>query len=305
MRDKVIKTVIVLSAITVFFVVFARLIGRSETVADYAKTHGQSIKSDEYIGPTVEVVDETPNASVKVTDTVKGAASDEMAIITDEVKPTEAIRPTESTQEGIQNADESAEAFYIEEIPEELKEYMRGKSYASNIDETIVNFDMLRHVVILYNDFDGNSVKGELVCSELIAQDLLEIFEELYNSGYQFEEVALIDKYDADDDASMEANNTSCFNYRLVDRSTKLSYHAYGLAIDINPFYNPYVEYKTEGEDYICPTQSVYYAYRDNEFPYKIDKDDLCYKLFKEHGFTWGGNWNSCKDYQHFEKRLR
>ena len=74
----------------------------------------------------------------------------------------------------------------------------------------------------------------------------------------------------------------------------------------VNPFYNPYVEYgKGEGgSDYICPTQSAPYAYRDNEFAYKIDKNDLCYKLFKEHGFIWGGDWNSCKDYQHFEKRL-
>ena len=216
--------------------------------------------------------------------------------------------PEEPEKEELTKTDNEAvsDSFYIEPISEELKEKMRGKSYASDIDETIVNFDMLRHVVIKYNDFDGNIADGELVCNELIAQDLLEIFKELYENGYMLEEVSLIDKYDADDDTSMEANNTSCFNYRLVDRSTKLSYHAYGLAIDVNPLYNPYVEYgKGEGgSDYICPTQSVPYAYRDKEFPYKIDENDLCYKLFKQHGFIWGGDWNSCKDYQHFEKRL-
>ena len=33
-----------------------------------------------------------------------------------------------------------------------------------------------------------------------------------------------------------------------------------------------------------------------------IKKGDLCYNLFIEHGFTWGGEWKSLKDYQHFQK---
>jgi len=221
------------------------------------------------------------------------------------------MSPTPTVEDVSENDEEpelteavNEEDFYIEPISDELKEIMIGKSYADDIDESKINFNNLRHLVIRYNDFNGNTARGELVCNELIAEDLLDIFKKLYEAGYELEEVALIDKYDADDDKSMEANNTSCFNYRLVDRTTKLSYHAYGLAIDINPLYNPYVEYKSDGNDYICPTQSVPYAYRDKEFPYKIDENDLAYKLFKEHGFTWGGDWNSCKDYQHFEKRL-
>ena len=105
-----------------------------------------------------------------------------------------------------------------------------------------------------------------------------------------------------DDTASMEDNNTSCFNYRVVDGTTKLSKHAYGLAIDINPFYNPYVVPQSDGSTYISPKGSEAYTDRSADFPYKIDENDLCYRLFKEHGFTWGGNWNSCKDYQHFQK---
>jgi len=195
--------------------------------------------------------------------------------------------------------------FYIEEISQDLLNSMKGRSYAADIDESIVNATMLRHVVIKYVDFNGETQTGELVCNEKIAVDMLEIFEELYKAGYQLEKVKLIDEYNADDDASMEDNNTSCFNYRVVDRTDKLSYHAYGLAIDVNPFYNPYVIYHTDKEDYICPTQSAPYAYRDKEFAYKIDENDLACKLFKEHGFIWGGDWNSCKDYQHFEKRVR
>ncbi len=101
----------------------------------------------------------------------------------------------------------------------------------------------------------------------------------------------------------MEDNNTSCFNYRVVDGTTNLSKHALGCAIDINPVYNPYVGFNKggSGETYISPKGSEVYADRSQNFPYKIDENDLCYKLFIKHGFTWGGNWNSCKDYQHFQ----
>ena len=37
----------------------------------------------------------------------------------------------------------------------------------------------------------------------------------------------------------------------------------------------------------------------------KIKKGDLCYQLFIEHGFSWGGNWRTTKDYQHFEKDVK
>lgn len=77
-------------------------------------------------------------------------------------------------------------------------------------------------------------------------------------------------------------NNTSCFNYRIVDGTDHLSKHALGCAIDINPFYNPYVVFgKGENnETYISPAGSEIYADRSG-FPYKIDENDLCYRLLK------------------------
>ena len=291
MNKNLIKYLAIIAFIILGCVAISRSLSTAETVADVAARSETTDVSENVKSPNPSELEEDD----KILTTPSPAPV-----------PTETPEVEENTELTEVDNVEETEAFYIEPISEDLKEYMRGKSYADDIDESKVNFDMLRHVVIRYNDFNGDTQIGELVCNELIAQDLLEIFEELYNSGYMLEEVSLIDKYDADDDASMEANNTSCFNYRLVDRSTKLSYHAYGLAIDVNPLYNPYVEYgKGEGgTDYICPTQSVPYAYRDEDFPYKIDENDLCYKLFKEHGFIWGGDWNSCKDYQHFERRL-
>lgn len=196
-----------------------------------------------------------------------------------------------------------AEGFFYEPITQKMEERIVGISYPEEGSDE-VTLDELRYLNVLYNDFEGAVQTGELICHKYIAWDLLEIFEELYRSGYQFEEISLIDAYDGDDTLSMEHNNTSCFNYRVVDGTDHLSKHAYGLAIDINPFYNPYVVYNKDGsgETYISPKGSEVYADRTKDFPYKIDENDLCYKLFTEHGFTWGGNWNSSKDYQHFEK---
>lgn len=172
------------------------------------------------------------------------------------------------------------------------------------MDSLSVSYNDLRYMNVLYYDFNGEVKTGELICNQLIAQDLIEIFYELYQNEYQIESIRLIDEYNGDDTLSMEHNNTSCFNYRVVDGTDSLSKHALGCAIDINPFYNPYIVFdKTgSGNDYISPSGSEIYADRSQNFPYKIDENDLCYKLFKARGFTWGGDWNSCKDYQHFQK---
>ena len=213
--------------------------------------------------------------------------------------------------------------FYYQPLSEDIIARITGISYpiheelaadaavpAINImadqDTPAVSYDDLRYVRVLYIDFDHKEQEGELICNKAIAQDMVEIFYELYLNEYQLERICLIDDYNGDDTLSMADNNTSCFNYRVVDGTDSLSKHAYGLAIDINPFYNPYVVFgrNPDGSNYISPPGSETYADRSKDFPYKIDENDLCYKLFKAHGFTWGGDWNSCKDYQHFQKTL-
>ena len=206
-----------------------------------------------------------------------------------------------------------SEGFYYEPLSEKLQRYITGVSYpaavdnSSNITESLlksveISYDDLRYVHIRHYNFEGNPADGELICNKAIAQDLTEIFYELYCNEYQLEKVLLIDEYDGDDTASMEDNNTSCFNYRPVEGTSTLSKHALGFAIDINPYYNPYVTYNKDGSERVSPESAAVYADRSASFPYKIDENDLCYQLFKQHGFTWGGHWNSCKDYQHFQK---
>ena len=96
---------------------------------------------------------------------------------------------------------------------------------------------------IPHYDKDGNPTTGILECNKSIAKDLEEIFAELYKAKYRIERMRPTNEYDGDDDKSMAANNTSCYNYRVMTGSKKrLSKHALGLAIDINPLYNPYVK---------------------------------------------------------------
>ena len=189
-------------------------------------------------------------------------------------------------------------AFTKSEITDDVKKRITGLSYKA---DCTVPYDDLRYLVVTYVDFSGTDRTGEIICNKAIADDLLDIFKNLYNARYQIDKIRLIDEYGADDDLSCLDDNTSCFNFRTVEGSSSLSKHALGLAIDINPFYNPYVTYPN-GKIRITPPGSEIYADRSASFPHKIDKNDLAYKEFTSHGFTWGGNWKTLKDYQHFQK---
>ncbi len=195
-----------------------------------------------------------------------------------------------------------AEGFYHEPLSDGLAEYITGVSYPEDLEDPAIFTHNLSYVHVFYIDFEGNPAEGELICNQKIAQDLVEIFHELYLAEYRIEKIRLIDEYNGNDDQSMEDNNTSCFNYRVVSGSSNLSRHAYGLAVDVNPLYNPYITYNRDHSINVAPAAGEEYADRSKAFPYKIDENDLCCRLFKEHGFTWGGDWNSCKDYQHFQK---
>ena len=141
-----------------------------------------------------------------------------------------------------------------------------------------------------------------MVCAAAISDDLLEIFKALDEAGYPIEKMRLVDYYDGDDEASMRDNNTSCFNQRSITAGGRVSKHSYGLAVDINPKYNPYN--KVRGKVLLRPEGSEEYLDRKVATPYMIRKGDLCYRLFKKHGFYWGGEWLWSKDYQHFERAL-
>lgn len=191
--------------------------------------------------------------------------------------------------------------FSIEMIPDEIFENMQGKSFQEN--EWITRNE-LRYLRVFHYGFDGKVHQGELIVNEQIAEEILEIMKELFAHQYPIEKMRLIDEYDADDNRSMEDNNSSAFNYRLIAGTNRLSRHSLGLAIDINPKYNPYIRPDGMGGMLTEQEGSEVYADRSQEFPYKIDEKDLCYRLFKDKDYVWGGDWTTVKDYQHFQKNF-
>lgn len=182
-------------------------------------------------------------------------------------------------------------------IDNQLFQRIRGKSYKDNC---FVSLDDLRYVTVLHYGFDGQIYKGELIVNKIIAEKITCIFHELYDAEYPIEKICLVDEYDADDNASMADNNSSSFNYRTIDGMTKLSNHSLGLAIDINPLYNPYVR-TLNGAYSVLPREGKPYVDRTQNCPYIIQKGDICYNTFLKYGFSWGGEWVDSKDYQHFE----
>lgn len=248
-----------------------------------------------------EVNTETENASEKVVQESELVADRDSEEVPQETQ--EKVTDTVGTESDRKSDTETPEAsyaddFYISEIPDDIFAKMQGKSYKE--DCTVPRED-LRYVHVRHMGFDGEAKDGELVVNKAIADDVLAIFEELYKADYPIEKVRLVDEYDADDEASMSDNNSSAFNFRFISHTTRISKHGLGMAVDINTRYNPYVK-TVDGKLSIEPANGADYVDRRKDFPHKIDHEDLCYKLFKEHGFTWGGDWTHSKDYQHFER---
>lgn len=188
--------------------------------------------------------------------------------------------------------------FAATPIPDDVWARMQGKSYAAGCP---IPRTELRYVRLLHVDAEGNTRLGEMICNKAIAKKVVCIFRKLYENKYPIECVRLIDDFDANDEKSMTANNTSCFCYRPVNGTTKLSNHAKGLAVDINPLYNPCVRTKN-GKQTVEPAAGEPYADRNKDFTYKLKRGDLAHSLFMKAGFMWGGDWQSLKDWQHFEK---
>lgn len=194
------------------------------------------------------------------------------------------------------NLYEYKKGFTSEDLPQSIIKKIKGKSYPQKCDYPM---DNLAYLKVKYYGFDKKVKTGELIVNKSIALSTLKVFYELYKAKYQIEKIKLIDEYDANDDLSMADNNSSAFNYRFIDGTTTVSDHSYGLAIDINPLYNPYVR-SNFGDRNILPTNGAKYADRNKRFAHKIKKGDVCYNAFTKNGFKWGGEWDDPVDYQHF-----
>lgn len=197
-------------------------------------------------------------------------------------------KPTSSISSG------TYKACYYNPIPLDITQKMIGKSYKEPCPIPITD---LAYVQVTHYDMSGKICSGELVVHKKIADVVMEIFQDIHAAEFPIEKMRLIDEYDANDDRSMEDNNSSAFCFRsITNRPGVVSNHGLGIAIDINTRLNPYVK-----GDSIAPSNAQKYVDRSLNEPGMIHPEDAVVIAFKKRGFTWGGDWKSLKDYQHFE----
>ncbi len=159
----------------------------------------------------------------------------------------------------------------------------------------------LRRLDLVHWDGEGNAVNGVLVVHADHADDVVTAFAALFEAGFPIHSMRPITDFDADDDASMRANNTSAFNCReIAGRPGVWSQHAYGGAVDINPLVNPWVRGSR-----VDPPEGAAYVERDPAVDGLIVAGDAVTRAFADVGWGWGGDWTSTKDYQHFSHNGR
>jgi D-alanyl-D-alanine carboxypeptidase len=167
--------------------------------------------------------------------------------------------------------------------------------YASWRPGCPVHFTKLRAIDVRHFGNDGAVHTGRLIVAADLAPGMVAIFRDLYNARFPIQRMEPVDVYGGDDNRSIKANNTSAFNCRAVTGGTGWSEHAYGRAIDVNPFVNPYVKGGT-----VLPPEAAPYTDRSRTDPGMIHPSDAVVDAFAARGWSWGGYWSSLKDYQHF-----
>lgn len=189
-----------------------------------------------------------------------------------------------------------------EPIPDAVWKEMQGRSWRPDL-----NCPAREDLVLLtlpYLNFEGRPRLGQMVVAKKVAGVVSSAFTELFDSrAFRIERMELIDKYGGDDAKSMAANNTSAFNCRLVTGGKRLSNHAFGTAIDINPIQNPWVSKGNTDP----PAGKAYdsSAERTADVIGIITSNGVVTKAFKRRKWGWGGDWKCLKDYQHFSENGR
>jgi hypothetical protein len=147
--------------------------------------------------------------------------------------------------------------------------------------------------------FDGQTHRGELIVDGKLVPQVIAAFDQLYRLRYPIEKMRPAEHYPgADDELSMEDNNTSAFSCRVIPGSGRWARHAYGSAIDLNPLVNPY----RDAQGAVQPKNAVAYLDRRRTDPGLLHDGDPIVRAFTDRGWRWGGHWKSPVDYQHFER---
>ncbi|MEL6981295.1 MAG: M15 family metallopeptidase [Actinomycetota bacterium] len=158
----------------------------------------------------------------------------------------------------------------------------------------------LSYLTMTFWGFDGKPHTGEMLVNAEVASDIVAVFERLFDARFPIEEMRIVTRADLDAPPTGDGNNTTAFVCRPVTGGTSFSEHAFGLAIDINPFHNPY-----QRNDIVLPELATYYLDRQLGQPGMVVSGDVVVEAFASIGWPWGGDWTSLKDYQHFSRSGR
>ena len=161
-------------------------------------------------------------------------------------------------------------------------------------------FESLRLLELEHWDFDGARRRGELVVHERIAEEAVDIFEQLFAARFPLQSMRCIELYDGDDERSMAANNCSAFNFRRIAGTDVPSHHGLGMAIDLNPIQNPWL--RPAGA---TPAAGQAFLDRSHVRPGMIVEGGPALSAFRSRGWDWGGLWPDAPDYHHFSKLKR
>lgn len=162
-------------------------------------------------------------------------------------------------------------------------------------EECPVTPQELAYLTISHWGFDGEHHSGELIVNAGVAEDVVDVFRRLHEARFPIEGTSVVTLEQVDDHPTGDWNDTTGFVCRPAVGSSNWSQHAFGLAVDINPFHNPYLK-----GDLVLPELASDYVDRERVLPGMIFDGDVVVQAFADIGWAWGGNWSSLKDWMHF-----
>jgi hypothetical protein len=167
-------------------------------------------------------------------------------------------------------------------------------------EECPVDITELSYLTMSHFGFDRRFHTGEMIVNAAVADDVIDVFRKLHEAKFPIEQMRVIAAEEIDAHPTGDFNDTTSFVCRPAVGSASWSQHAYGLAIDINPFHNPYLK-----GDLVLPELASVYLDREDVRPGMIVEGDVVTEAFDYVGWGWGGRWNSLDDWMHFSRNGR
>jgi D-alanyl-D-alanine carboxypeptidase len=163
-----------------------------------------------------------------------------------------------------------------------------------------VDRDELAWLRVVFLGFDDERHTGEVLVNAAVADDVDLVFRRLWQARFPMEQVLIVRTIDEEAPPTGDGNGTGGFVCRATTGGSSFSQHAYGLAVDVNTFQNPY-----RSGEVVLPERASSYLDRGRVRPGMITPDGPVVAAFAEIGWEWGGAWRTLEDYQHFSANGR